>query len=485
MKIALATITLVSAAYISASHAQESIQTSAPSAPAPASAGLVNDRLREQSPAFEKWDLGGQVRARFDHREYFAVPTTPGAVDFSASTPIDDNSYLLLREKIHMGYKPIDWFNIFAEGRDSRSFNDRREPSPEQDTFDLHQAYLSVGNSKTFPLTAKVGRQELAYGDERLIGTFDWGNMGRVFDAGKLRAENEFGWVDAFVSRVVIPDEHNFNVANDYDIFSGVYASTKKLLPWQETQVYFLARNTGADSPTTIGAGLPPFLTGASPRDIYTVGARVKSLPDQFNGWDYSAEAAAQGGGYKFSPASSRLEHQAFASHVAGGYTFAAAACKPRVGLEYDFASGDNDPTDDKHGTFDNLFPTNHKFYGYMDFVSWQNIHDVRLTTSLKPLAKLTLQADYHAFWLAEKSDFFYQVNGAPRTAGGYGINTGSGSYIGSEVDAIATYAITSYANAQLGYGHFFVGDYVEGSLAPVGGAKDADFVYLQLLVNF
>jgi hypothetical protein len=41
---------------------------------APKSAGLVNDWLRDQSPAFEKWDIGGQVRVRGEHKENFAVP---------------------------------------------------------------------------------------------------------------------------------------------------------------------------------------------------------------------------------------------------------------------------------------------------------------------------------------------------------------------------------------------------------------------------
>ena len=62
----------------------------------------------------------------------------------------------------------------------------------------MHQAYLVLGNAKQFPISAKVGRQELSYGDERLVGAFDWNNIGRVFDAAKLRYENDTLWVDAF-----------------------------------------------------------------------------------------------------------------------------------------------------------------------------------------------------------------------------------------------------------------------------------------------
>ncbi len=464
---------------------------SSKAAPAPssgsASAGLANDWLRQQSPAWRAWDLGGQVRLRLEHKEHFAAPGVPGAVDFRRTGGNEDNTYLLLREKVHAGYAPRPWLTAFVEGRDSSSQKDDRNPNPEADQFDLHQAHLTLGNPKEFPLTAKVGRQELVYGDERVVGAFDWSNVGRVFDAAKLRFENPDIWVDGFVGRVVLVDDNSFNEANDYDTFSGLYASTKTLIPKQETQLYLLSRNVGPGSPT------------ASPRDIYTIGLRVKSLPGQLGGWDYEAELAGQFGRYKFAAAGPSLDHEAFAAHIAGGYTCTKTTLTPRLGLEYNYASGDGNPADGEHGTFENLFPTNHKFYGYMDFVSWQNMHNARLTSSIKPVKKLTVTADYHAFWLADTADAFYQVNGASR--GGvnaafrgvaaspnpaiYGANPAYGSYVGSEVDLIGTYALKPYAALQAGYGHFFVGNYVKDSLAGSGGAADADYVYLQLVFNF
>jgi hypothetical protein len=375
---------------------------------------------------------------------------------------------------------------VFAEGQHASSTGDKRDPNPESNgPFDLHQGFLNVGNAKEFPLTAKVGRQELSYGDARLIGAFDWNNLGRVFDAAKVRFENPDGWIDGFVSRVVIQDDNNWDEANDYDIFSGLYASSRTMIPKQETQLYFLARNVSPESPNAIGPGLPPFLTGPTPRDIYTLGFRFKSLPGTLKGLDYEAEVAGQLGNFAYAATGPRLDHEAWAAHVAGGYTFTKAWGTPRAGLEYNYASGDTDPTDNKHGTFENLFPTNHKFYGYMDFFAWQNLHNPRFATSIKPAKGLTLTADYHAFWLAETSDFFYQANGLPRNTGGYGINPTASSFVGQEVDVIATYAWKGIAVLQAGYGHFFVGDYVEDSLAATGGASDADYVYVQMTLNF
>ena len=455
--------------------------------PPPPSAGLVNDFLRQQSSAFTAWDVGGQERVRFEYRSGMAVAGTPGAEDFSQASP--DNDFWLLRTKFHLGYNsPCQWFGVYAEGRDSRDLSDDRRAKagtdfkPEEDSFDLQQAYVTLGNAKEFPLTAKVGRQELSYGDERLIGGFDWSNLARVFDAAKFRLELPDLWVDAFSGRVVIPRDTEFNTPNDYDWFSGVYASTRTLIPKQETQLYFLARNASAESPAAFTPPPPALFPLVGARDIYTAGLRVKSLPGQWQGWDYEAELAGQFGRYV--DAGRSLDQQALAAHVGGGYTFEEVTATPRVGLEYNFSSGDDNPADGQHGTFDNLFPTNHKFYGYMDFFSWQNVHNARLNVSVKPAKGLTLTADYHAFWLADTHDYFYQVNGVARSVGGYGLMPGNDSFVGTELDLVASYAVRNYGNLQAGYGHFFRGDYVKQALT-TPGSQDADWVYVQATFAF
>lgn len=128
--------------------AQEKTATTAvakPTPPSTAGDGLLNDALREQKPAFSAWDLGGQERLRFEFRSGMAVTGTPGAVDFSRLAP--DNDFWLLYTKIHLGYNsPCNWFSVYAEGPDSRDWNDQRRSlagtsyKPEEDSFDLQQA---------------------------------------------------------------------------------------------------------------------------------------------------------------------------------------------------------------------------------------------------------------------------------------------------------------------------------------------------------
>jgi hypothetical protein len=454
--------------------------SAAGSQPTTPSAGLVNDWLREQSPGFSDWDIGGQIRGRFEFKDGFAVANR-AAADFAAKGDAN-NTYFLMRERLHLGYTPATWLKLYGEMQDAGAYWDDRNPSPDNDHVMLRQAWIGLGDPSQFPLTLKAGRQELIYGDQRLVGIADWLNIGHVFDAVKLRYETAAFWIDAFVSQPVIPDRFEFDVSDPHDRFSGLYASTRKLIPFQESQLYFLAHNVDEHSATEQNDKLYPL---ASPRDIYTIGARVKSLLQKLNGWDYEAEVAGQFGRFKYSNTTPSLEQRALAAHVAGGYTWTRTPGTPRLGLEYNFASGDSNPTDGKHGTFDNLFPTNHGAYGIMDFFALQNMHDLHTSGSIKPIEKVTIKLDGYAYWLADTQDYFYSANGAPRKTGGYGLTPTAGSYVGSEVDLTGNYAITQYASFQAGFGHFFKGDYITDSLATHGGSKDANYVFAQVYFNF
>jgi hypothetical protein len=466
-----------------------------PSAAAPASAGLFNDWLREQSPFFDPWDFGGQFRARLEVKDYIDTPGQAGQVAFRRIHGDANNTYLLIRQKVHAGYNN-PWFNVFLEGQESSSTGDKRNPNLESDLFDLHQGYVALGNPNEFPLTAKVGRQEMAYGDERLIGAFDWNNIGRTFDAVKARYNVTVNsWVDAFTSHVVIPKDNNFDFSNNYDTFSGLYASTRDLVPWQETQLYFLARNVSQNSPNFETLALVPL---PSPRNIYNPGFRVKSLPGKLDGFDYGIEADYQFGNYEtvagVAPTAvpgTGLKQSAYLLHLEGGYTWA-KSCSPRVGLEFNYASGDKNPNDGTHGTFDALYPTTHAVVGIMDMYSLQNIEDVRINFTVKPTKQFTVFTSYRGVWLATSSDSFYLANQLPRVGGtvgggnGYAINPSYSRYVGMEGDLVLTYNFTSYAQVQGGYSHFFVGDYVKQSLsAPGFGAVDANYLYLQATFKF
>ena len=434
-------------------------------------AGLVNTELQSLSPDFEPWDIGGQVRMRYEV-EQGAGPTLSTSHDFSAKYS-DNAAHLLLgREFAHVAYNS-SWIGVFGEIRDSWETGHLAARGTTSDRADFGQTYIRLGNTNNFPVTLKAGRQELVYGDERLLGNSDWSNVPRMFDAAKLRYERPGLWVDAFVSRVVLVNDHAIDRPDWHDWFSGIYGSTTLLCPFQNTEFYVLGRDSNK------GASV-------SPRDIATVGSRWKSIPGKLGGWDYEVEAMGQFGSINSGGAAAhRLHEMAYAIHLDGGYTFKEAWAKPRLDVEYNFSPGDGNSKDNTSNTIDPLFPTNHKFYGLVDVMSWRNAHNIRLGSSIKPIDKLTISADYQLFWLADTHDFFYPQSGAGRSGNGYGINPNYTPYIGSEFDIQASYAFKSWAAFKTGYGHFFAGSYIRQSLAATGGAKDADWVYAMTTFTF
>ena len=315
------------------------------------------------------------------------------------------------RERVHLGYTPVTWLTAFAEFQSATESWDQRSPSPDQDEADLRQASLSLGDPKIFPLTAKVGRQELLYGDQRFVGVSDWSNPGRTFDAVKLHYAGESFWVDAFSGHVVVPYAGHFDESNGHDWFSGIYASSDKLLPWQESQIYFLSRNADASAVSAEAMDVPGTPTTA--RDIYTFGFRFKSLPGQLGGWDYSLEAAGQLGSIYNSTLKTRLDQQAYAVFAGAGYTWKNVWAAPRLGVGFEGGSGDSNSKDGKSETFDNLFGSNHAFYGQMDLFCERNMNIPRISASATPLKNLTLTADYLWFWLADTHDSLYPVSGS------------------------------------------------------------------------
>ena len=454
----------------------------------PASPALV---VQKETNPFSL--AGGRVV--FDLEERIRLESRDNNRDFNSALNDDnDDTWLLNRFRLGLTLKPVAWLKFYTQTQDSREAFSERANIPGvrgaegDDIFDLRQLFLQIGDPKAFPLLLTVGRQALNYGDNRLVADSRWGNFGRTFDAVRLRFEQSRSWLESFYARPVQIRRHEFDDGDAADHLAGVYFSTE-LVPRQTTDLYLFYRNkegTQPDLDPTNRTDPQGTWNGPAARFV-TVGARVKSKANALHGWDYTAEAAYQTGDlYQSTRASQRFDLSTFATHVSGGYTFAEVPWKPRLGAEYNFASGDHNPNDGNSESFQNLFPSNHEKYGFMDEFAWRNLHDARVQLSAKPVNRLELQVDYHAFWLADTHDFWYRSNGhsilRTTTPDGRDVRTiGARNFAGQEIDLTATYELRKWVKVQAGYSHFFAGSYLEDT----GAHDDADFGYLMATFSF
>lgn len=338
--------------------------------------------------------------------------------------------------------------------------------------LDLHEAYLNVDNVLGAPVTLRAGRQELVYGDQRLIGNFNWSNEARAFDALKVMYASDIVNVDAFWSKL---NDNNVLTAdaasggsgtNDAD-FYGIYA-TVKAIPNNTLDIYVL-NLSGSFVSNVNGRG-----------NLTTIGARLNGA---IAGLDYTLELPYENGSNTNAAGGQTTNAWAAAAKV--GYSIPGAPAKIRVGAEYDYAEGTSNgvANGDSSHTFFNLFPTNHNKFGIMDLAAWRNISALNVNVTAQPTDKLGV---YFAWWNLNKAsagDHWYQSANWNNLPGGALQGATSHKSIGNEIDLVGTYKYNNALTAEAGYGHFFVGDVVTDTQ---GGSKaDQDYGYLMLTASF
>lgn len=487
--------------------ASASAQYVPPSPPVPVP-GVIDEDLHVQDPALKGWDFGLNERLRSDNKSGAGTTHAGSNWDFaSAPSTTNRNDYWLTRLMPRLGYTDAD-FSFVVEARSSYSLRDNRYTatapgkglSENDGPLQLQLAYVTLGNPKTSPITVKIGRQELVYGDQRLVGSAFWLNTPRTFDAMKVRYQQPGFGVDLFTARVVYDRAGHFNESDPHDYLSGAYFDFPRLSPDAVVEAYLFARNVARAAVTDNWSLVAPPFRLPAPQDVYTAGLRTKSKPGALGPWDYGIEVMMQSGDRAVvSPATPvaaalaapRVQHDAWAFVLQGGYTWKEAPMTPRLALLLSAASGSGDTSNSTSGTFQNLLPSNHGLYGAMDLSSLQNLEDIRLSCSLKPSRTTSLAVDLHQQYLEDASDYWYNAAGVPRitpgaAAGsgkGYGLNPTYSRDLGEELDLVGGWTVTRGLLLEGGVGHFFRGSYVKESLSAVG-SKDANYVYVQATLN-
>lgn len=380
--------------------------------------------------------FGGQLRARGEVRN---------PESYAAFHGKDEG---LLRTRLDVEAALPKSLKAFLQVQDSRSSGGEASVVANEKNTDLHQGYLDVADLYGKPVDLRAGRMELLYGDERLVGNADWLNTARSFDGLRLRTRGGVWTADVFATVT----KESGSLRKD-EVFSGFYGSCKAL-PGHDTDAYFLAKTS----------------TGTAAGDVsrYTAGIRLKGSRGAAA---YSAEAAFQFG----REGGARVKAGALV--VTGSYGFD-AAYKPRLGLEYAYASGDTDPTDGKNQTFDPLYPSQHPYQGFLDIVALKNVHDFKLGSVFEPAKGWKAYADVHHFRLAQAKDAWYAASGAAiarDAAGSYG------KELGHELDLHARTTIRDSLQLWFGYSHFFTSVFANNTK----NGRDMDWAFLQATLNF
>ena len=393
--------------------------------------------------------LSGQLRLRGEYRNNAEHNDDIG----------DSRNYWAQRIRLTANGKATDDVTVKATLQDTRFWGNGALMTDTLESPDFHEAYLNVTNVLGQPVAFRAGRQELSYGDERLIGAFGWSNYGRAFDGFKLMYSTDAVNLDLFAAKIAEGTGVATNSVtgattlsgDDTDTeFSGAYVTLKQLIPNNTLDVYILDKNDRITSTTR-----------------YTIGARLKG---SFAGVDYTAELPYQTGEANDISSTPGIEpdvdQSGWAMAVKGSYAIP-SSMNLKVGAEYDYATGDDTATTTENEAFDQLYPTNHDKFGYGDFTTATNRWSDLSAWSVNASADLNEKTKvYLAYW------DYTQVEPP----------AGASDELGSAVDITATYKYNSALTVEAGVSRFMPGEATVG----VGNPDDPqDWAYLQFLVNF
>jgi hypothetical protein len=357
--------------------------------------------------------------------------------------PDSSDAYMLDRFRVNATVAPAKTVKFVVQMQDARAFDKTTggQAAPFRDTLDLRLAYGEFGDSQN---RIRAGRQELVFGEQRLIGHLNWVNAARSFDGVDATITRKAFKFDLFAASVVNIQPGTIGNSGNGNALYGFYGSAPSLVPKAVVEPYLLWRQSTNVAVETGGAG-----------ELHqaTIGARiVGKLPSDF---DYGTEMALQRGSVATD------DVHAWAGHWVAGRTFTRAPGTPRLFAEDNYGSGDRNPKDGTRGTFDQLYPTGHDKLGLADQVGWRNIENLRGGVELKPRAQWSVAGSYHSFWLASTTDALYSASGA---AVARSVTGSAGRYVGQEVDVQAVYTYSPQLQFNGGYAYLIPGEFLKNT---------------------
>ncbi len=377
--------------------------------------------------------------------------------DFNLRTPA--NTYTLLRSRLGVEVLPQENLRVVLQVRDSRVFGQEKDGAvfstlADSRNLDLHQAFVEVKGLFTNALTLKLGRMELSYGNERIIGPVGWHNVGRVFDGAVLKLVQPSYALDLFWSTLAeaqsytpaaTPAAVRYTRDVGADLF-GAY-STLKLFSDFRTDAYLLYH---WDRNQTV--------VGKPDLKRYTLGSYVKGAAGAL---DIEAEVAYQTGERR------GVDLAAYMLTAGVGYSFENSTLS-RLGIGYEVLSG-TPQTSTTYGSFDSPFHTGHKFYGFMDYFIAIPAHtNDRGLVDLLARATFTLRENLVAnIWMHQFS-YHREQNGQ--------------KVLGQEFDLVALYRYNKSLAFECGVSAFLPAHLMRERF---GGADVGLWGYLSTLVTF
>ncbi len=396
--------------------------------------GICSLLLGSQAKA--QFSLSGELRPRTEYSHGYG---TLAAEDQKPSV------FTSQRTRLNFDYK-MDLLKFGLVLQDVRIWGSQPQTVMNQSVATyVHQGWAEMNLAKT--LTLKVGRQELNYDNQRILGGVGWAQQGRSHDLALFKYAQKLN--------VHFGIAHHENTNRKNNLYDGPDA-------YKDLQFLWLNRKTDKFNVSLL------FLNNGKP---VMVGTEQKSKYSQTFGTyiEIPIDKVAFTGHLYFQTGEDGVNKSLNAYNLMAEATYQVSE-KSQLLLGYEILSGSDYNQTEKNNSFTPLYGTNHKFNGFMDYFFMNNhLYDVGLSNGYLKYAanlkKTVLNADLHFFASAAK------------------ISATADNYLGTELDLTLTHTLNPATKIALGYSQMFGSESLE---ILKGGSKNAfnNWAYLMITVT-
>jgi Alginate export len=381
---------------------------------------------------------------------------------------VNNHGYRLQRIMLYSDWHFGPYFRAFVQLKTSEE--EGREPGPrptDRKRLDFNQVFVDLSYPRTvLPadqsyLTLRLGRQEIDFGDERLLAVREGPNTRQSFDGARLILNSSDGRVDVFALRVD-PDETGYfdndpswshaTVWGVYSTFPLTTKSTAAELNNISLDLFYIGFEHGQAQ----------FNQGVGDELRHSIGGRLWRA-HHINGLDFNLFGVYQFGSF------AGKQISAFSAAIDAGYKVFNLPWAPRIAGSLQISSGDSSLHGSKLETFNAMFPAGYYYGGALDEqIGPANAIVLQSELDLHPTASLVINLKAMFVWREDTADGLYNVPGFVVLPG----SSNSHHYVGASPQVLITQQLGRHMSVSFNYYHFYRG----GFLTSQPETKDVDY---------
>jgi hypothetical protein len=396
---------------------------------------ITNDTIVLAPKPTPRFTFGGEIRSR--------VRSYQGINFGDVHAPQHDyDTYLNLRGILFTDVHISRTLRIYAQLTSANTYFKDAITSADRDFLAAGQVFLDVQPGK-IPLRFRLGRQQLAYGSGRVLGSSDGPNVAQNFDGLEISTNLKKITGKLMLARPVKCENGVFdNYLNKNNLFYGNYW-TLNLKDNHVLDLYFFGNHLQDITVDTITAT----------ENRYTLGARVSKNTGSFI---YETEAIWQFGNHDTRKIS------AFYISSMAGYTWKNIPSEPSLRIRGTLYDGDKDNQDRRLHYFRPVYsrpPVNNMApFGPTNIIMFAPEGSMMITKK----ASVTLR--YYMVWRYSHNDGLYSSRMDLMTREPDDNGDKKGSFVTDGINIQVDYTFNKYFNVSVSSGYFVAGRYIQNT---------------------